>query len=227
MQTILIVDDHPLFRAAIRDIVGRQFAAKDWPVGFREASSFQEAFDAASSIADLGLVTLDIVMADTSDLSGLLRFRAGLPTVPVVIISAIDDSATIRRALVCGAAGFIPKSLDLEAMVSALNVVLDGGISMPSDLQAAHPGDTGILRREERNELHETGVPLTPRQAAVLEKLVEGKSNKEIARQLSISAMTVKVHVTAILRSLGVLTRSQAIVAVRSERLTNRHSSGP
>jgi DNA-binding NarL/FixJ family response regulator len=219
MQTVLIVDDHPLFRAAIRDIVGRLFAAKEWPVGFREASNFRDAFEAASSVADLGLVTLDIVMADTSDLSGLLRFRAGLPTVPVVIISAIEDAATIRRALVCGAAGFIPKSLDLDAMVAALNVVLEGGISMPSGPET--------LRREERSDSHEFGVPLTPRQAAVLEKLVEGKSNKEIARQLSISAMTVKVHVTAILRSLGVPTRSQAIVAVRSERLVNRQSTGP
>jgi DNA-binding NarL/FixJ family response regulator len=122
-----------------------------------------------------------------------------------VVISSITDTETMRRAMLCGAAGFIPKASTKERMVNALQVVLAGGVYWP--------GETTSARREP-----EAGVPLTPRQATVLAKLIEGKSNKEIARELAISDMTVKVHVSAVLRSLGVLTRAQAIVAVRGER---------
>jgi DNA-binding NarL/FixJ family response regulator len=104
----------------------------------------------------------------------------------------------------------------METMIEGLHVVLAGGVYLPS---GAEP-----VRREGD---HDTGVALTPRQAAVLEKLVEGKSNKQIARELAISDMTVKVHVTAILRSLGVETRAQAIVAVRGDASAGRQQTGP
>lgn len=209
MQTILIVDDHPMFRAAIRDIVGKLFADKEWEVTYREASSFQEALDAAAAMPDLDLVTLDICMPDSNDLSGLLRFRAKLPATPIVVVSAIDDPDVMIRAMLCGAVGFIPKASSMDTMIDGLRTVLAGGVYTPPAAAAVHPrpGDTETA-----------GLALTPRQAAVLQKLVEGKSNKQIARELAISDMTVKVHVTAILRSLGVETRAQAIVAVRGER---------
>lgn len=207
MQSVLIVDDHPLFRAAIRDIVDRIFASKNGEVTYREAACFEEAFDFAAGNPDLGLVTLDVCMPDSNDLSGLLRFRSSLPSIPVVVVSAIDDAETIGRAMMCGAAGFIPKSSSADAMGAALRTVFAGGVYVPPQAAShTHPPAS------------ESGLTLTPRQAAVLAKLVEGKSNKIIARELSISDMTVKVHVTAILRGLGVETRAQAIVAVRGER---------
>ncbi len=95
MQTILIIDDHPLFRAAIRDIIGRLFAAKGWDARYREASSFREAFDHATAAPDLDLVTLDIYLPDSNDLSSLLRFRAKLPATPIVVISAIEERETM------------------------------------------------------------------------------------------------------------------------------------
>jgi DNA-binding NarL/FixJ family response regulator len=227
MQTILIVDDHPLFRAAIHDIVDRLFASKGWDVSCREASCFAEAFDIASINPDLDLVTLDISMPDTSDLSGLLRFRAELPVTPVVVVSAVDDPCVISRALLCGAVGFIPKSSSAEGIAEALRVVLDGGIYMPDGVALRAPRGAPVAAcRDSDQAAGETGLALTPRQAAVLAKLVEGKSNKLIARELSISDMTVKVHVTAILRSLGVASRAQAIVAVRGERLPERQPMG-
>jgi DNA-binding NarL/FixJ family response regulator len=219
MQTILIVDDHPLFRAAIQDIVDRLFAANGWDVAYREASSFAEALDIALTIPDLDLVTLDIFMPDTLDLSGLLRFRAELPATPVVVVSAVDDPNTISRALLCGAVGFIRKSSSAESMTKALRVILEGGIYTPEGLVSS---DSTPIRCDSDEVGSGMGLPLTPRQAAVLAKLVEGKSNKQIARELSISDMTVKVHVTAILRSLDVTTRAQAIVAVRGERRSER-----
>jgi DNA-binding NarL/FixJ family response regulator len=219
MQTILIVDDHPLFRAAIQDIAERTLAAKGWEVRYGEASSFRDALAFASANPDLDLVTLDISMPDTNDLSGLLRFRAELPATPVVVVSAIDDPATISRALLCGAVGYIPKTLPAQDIANALEVVLAGGIFTPG-------GASASPTRSDSGETVEAGPALTPRQAAVLTKLVEGKSNKEIARELSISDMTVKVHVTAILRSLGVPTRAQAIVAVCGERAQARQPMG-
>jgi len=214
MQTVLIIDDHPLFRAAIRDIIGRLFAAKGWELTYWEASTFQEAFDLASASPDLDLVTLDICLPDSNDLSILLRFRARLPATPIVVISAIEDRDTMIKAMLCGAVGYIPKVSSMDAMIEGLQAVLAGGVYLP-------PG-TGPVRRDGDHPSGETGVALTPRQAAVLEKLVEGKSNKQIARELAISDMTVKVHVTAILRSLGVETRAQAIVAVRGDGLAGR-----
>jgi DNA-binding NarL/FixJ family response regulator len=103
-------------------------------------------------------------------------------------------------------------------MVEGLQMVLAGGVYLP-------PGSRPVPRDGEQ-PAGETGVVLTPRQAAVLEKLIEGKSNKQIARELAISDMTVKVHVTAILRSLGVETRAQAIVAVRGDSLAGRQATG-
>jgi len=221
MQTILIVDDHPLFRAAIRDILDRLLAPKEGELAYREASCFQEAFDIASGTPDLDLVTLDICMPDSNDLSGLLRFRARLPATPVVVVSSIDDPNIIRRTIMCGAAGFIPKASSMQTMTDALQVILAGGLYMPSNV----PAEPAALPAGGDHGSGETGLSLTTRQAAVLERLVEGKSNKVIARELAISDMTVKVHVTAILRSLGVATRAQAIVAVRGELSAPRHSA--
>ena len=214
MQTILIVDDHPLFRAAIRDITHRLFAAKGWEVSYREAASIEEAIAVASAMPDLDLITLDICMPGTSDLSGLLRFRSEFPAAPIVVVSAIVDRDTVHRALLCGALGFIPRASPADVMTEALEKILAGGVYLPQEV-AVTPLPLACAGGIGGQELM---PPLTPRQAAVLAKLVEGKSNKQIARELAISDMTVKVHVTAILRSLGVVTRAQAIVAVRGER---------
>ncbi len=205
MQTVLIIDDHPLFRAALRDIIDRLFAARGLELACREARSIREAFDHASAAREIDLITLDIYLPDASDLSSLLRFRAELPATPIVVVSAIDERDTMLRAMLCGAAGFIPKTSSLDAMIQGLHIVLAGGLYLP-------PGTAGS-----RAEADQPAVSLTPRQAAVLQKLVEGKSNKQIARELAISDMTVKAHVTAVLRSLNVETRAQAIVAVRGD----------
>lgn len=215
MQTVLIADDHPLFREAIRDVICRLFAAKGWEFACLEATSFNEALGMVEEAADLDLILLDLSMPGTRDLSGLVRLRARVPATPTVVVSSLSDSDTVRRAMTCGAAGFIPKSSSKELMVNALQFVLAGGIYLPQEvLGGAAPQHRGGDPPDGVQ-----GGPLTPRQVAVLARLADGKSNKEIARDLAISDMTVKAHVTAILRSLGVTTRAQAIVAYRRERL--------
>lgn len=220
IRTVLIADDHPLFRAAMRDILDRLYAAKGWSMTCREASCFEEAYEIARANPDLELVSLDVCMPDSSDLSGLLRFRSELPALPVVVVSALEDTATIHRTMLCGAAGFVPKSASADAIRGALATVLEGGLYMPPNLARQEPASAHA------GAAPPSGHALTPRQAAVLAKLVEGKSNKVIARELAISDMTVKVHVTAILRSLDVETRAQAIVAVRGERVGERQAAG-
>lgn len=215
MQTVLIADDHPLFREAIRDVVGWLFAAKGWEFACLEAASFDEALRVTEEEADLDLILLDLYMPGTRDLSGLVMLRAKLPATPVVVVSSLSDPDTVRRAMICGAAGFIPKSSPKELMVNALQLVLAGGIYLPQELLA----DAAPQRSRGDPTNGTQGGPLTPRQVAVLAQLAEGRSNKEIARNVAISDMTVKAHVTAVLRSLGVATRAQAIVAYRRERL--------
>jgi DNA-binding NarL/FixJ family response regulator len=221
MQTVLIADDHPLFREALRDVVGHLFAQSDWALTCLEATSIDEALSLVDRNQEIDLILLDLFMPGTRDLSGLVALRTRIPSTPVVVVSSLSDPETVQRAIMCGAAGFIPKSSPKELMVEALQIVLAGGVFVPPDdrcdADAARPcAPEGPDQRGQ----------LTPRQLAVLAKLAEGKSNKQIARELAISDLTVKAHVTAILRSLGVSTRAQAIVAFRAERDPISQSTG-
>lgn len=206
MPRVLIADDHPLFRDAIRDVVARVFADQDEDLVCLEATDEAELLRLAESGEDLDLVLLDLSMPGAHGLSHLVRLRSRLPATPVVVISSVTDPATVRQAITCGAAGFIPKSAGKDAIAAALATVFAGGVHLPAELlaeagpRAAPPGadpDSG---------------PLTSRQLAVLALVADGKANKQIAWELSISEMTVKAHITAILRKLGVSSRAQAIV---------------
>lgn len=213
MQTVLIADDHPLFREAVRDVVGRLFSQAGWAFDCLEATSMQEALSLVDRAQEIDLILLDLFMPGTRDLSGLIALRARVPSTPVVVVSSFSDAETVQRAMTCGAAGFIPKSASTEQMVEALRTVLAGGVYVPPGEGHEPPA----ARRHAADDADQPGH-MTPRQLAVLAKLAEGKSNKQIARELAISDLTVKAHVTAILRCLGVATRAQAIVAFRADR---------
>jgi DNA-binding NarL/FixJ family response regulator len=209
MQKILIADDHPLFREAIREVIARLFAARDSEFTTLEAANTKELFDIVDRGEDIDLILLDIFMPGSTGLADLVALRDRAPATPIVIISALEEASVVRRALACGAAGYIVKSASRETMVEALRVVLDGGI---------YAGAEGSVRQG--TEPGPSEEPLTPRQVAVLALLSKGHSNKQIARELDIGDVTVKAHMTAILRKLGVATRAQAIVAFQRERAT-------
>lgn len=213
MQTVLIADDHPLFREAVRDVVGRLFSQSGWAFECLEATSIEEALALVDQAQEIDLILLDLHMPGTRDLSGLIALRARVPSAPLVVVSSLSDADTVQRAMTCGAAGFIPKSSSTDQMIDALQTVLAGGVYVPSG-DAPQP----LAARRRPADDGEAPGHLTPRQLAVLAKLAEGKSNKQIARELQISDLTVKAHVTAILRCLGVSTRAEAIVAFRTER---------
>src|SRR5436853_3052315 len=136
-----------------------------------------------------------------------MYLRAQYPSVPVVVLSANDDPAVIRRCMDFGASGFIPKTLGVETMRGAIARVLEGGVWTPPDVDLAGKTDADTA------ELISRLAALTPQQVRVLMMLSEGLLNKQIAYSLGVSEATVKAHVSAILQKLGVESRTQAVIA--------------
>ncbi len=211
MPRVLIADDHPLFRDAIKDVVGRLFLAQGWDFVCLEATRCSEVAAVVEREEELELILLDLSMPGAQGLSMLVALRSKVPATPVIVISSLDDPATVRQAMACGAAGFIPKSSSKDLIAMALQVVFAGGVYMPRELLDK------VERRTDAASApcEDGGDALTLRQSAVLDLLVRGMSNKHIARNLAISDATVKAHVTAVLRKLGVSSRAQAIAAMR------------
>jgi len=200
---LVIADDHPLFRGALREAVAGMLERVD----IAEAGTFEEAADLLERGGEVDLILLDLKMPGVRGFSGLMYMRAQYPSVPVVVVSANDDPAAIRRCMEFGASGFIPKTLGIEAMRGAIKRVLDGGVWTPPDVDLSSGSDA------ESADLMARMATLTPQQVRVLMMLSEGLLNKQIAYQLSVSEATVKAHVSAILQKLGVESRTQAVIA--------------
>lgn len=197
---VLIADDHPLFRAALREAMAGE--ATD----ISEAGSFDAASKALEADSGFDLVLLDLNMPGVSGFSGLMYLRAQYPALPVVVVSANEDPTTVRRCMDFGASGFIPKTLGVDEMRDAVREVLAGGAWSPPDIDLAGPDD-GSAKLAAR-----LGT-LTPQQVRVLMMLSQGLLNKQIAYELGVSEATVKAHVSAILAKLGVESRTQAVIA--------------
>jgi DNA-binding NarL/FixJ family response regulator len=200
---LVIADDHPLFRGALRAAVSGQFAGAD----IAEAGTFDDVVAQLDRGGEVDLVLLDLAMPGVRGFSGLMFLRAQYPSVPVVIVSANDDPAVIRRCMDFGASGFIPKTLGVEVMRTALARVLEGGVWTPPDVDLSGRPDADTA------ELIGRLATLTPQQVRVLMMLSEGMLNKQIAYGLGVSEATVKAHVSAILQKLGVESRTQAVIA--------------
>jgi DNA-binding NarL/FixJ family response regulator len=195
---ILIADDHPLMRAALKQAVGRAFEDCAMP----EAASYDELRAILAEGAEPDLVLLDLHMPGMSGFIGLMMLRSAHPAIPVIVVSAAEDPTTIQRSLDYGASGFVPKSAPIGEVGEAIQAVLDGQIWVPA----------GAGVDEDEAVLAERVVNLTPQQMRVLAGIAEGKLNKQIAYEMSISEQTVKDHVSVILRKLGASNRTQAIL---------------
>jgi len=199
----VIADDHPLFRGALREAVAGILERVD----IAEAGTFDEVVGLLDRGGDVDLILLDLKMPGVRGFSGLMYMRAQYPSVPVVVVSANDDPSAIRRCMEFGASGFIPKTLGVDDMRTAIRRVLDGGVWTPPDVDLSAGSDA------ETAELMARMATLTPQQVRVLMMLSEGLLNKQIAYQLGVSEATVKAHVSAILQKLGVESRTQAVIA--------------
>ncbi len=200
---LVIADDHPLFRGALREAVTGLLKHAD----IAEAGTFDETADLLERGGDIDLVLLDLAMPGTRGFSGLMYLRAQYPGVPVVVVSARDEPATIRRCMDLGASGFIPKTAGVDVMRQAILHVLKGGVWTPPDVDLSGSENAEIA------ELMTRMATLTPQQVRVLMMLSEGLLNKQIAFQLGVSEATVKAHVSAILQKLKVESRTQAVIA--------------
>ena len=202
MSTILIADDHPLFREALRGAVQRLLPE----ASLCEADSVDALYGLVEANPDADLLLMDLNMPGAHGFSALVHLRALHPQLPVVVVSAREEPAVMRRALDHGALGFIPKSADSETIGIAVGQVLDGERWAPAAAASAPAMDRdeeAVARR-----LRE----LTPQQFRVLQMLGEGRLNKQIAWDLGVSEATIKAHVTAVLRKLGVNNRTQAVL---------------
>jgi DNA-binding NarL/FixJ family response regulator len=206
---ILVADDHALIREALR----RVLKELDGDVTVLEARDGGSACRLVNENPELDLLLLDLNLPGTSGFATLAELRRDHAALPVVILSAQEDGTTMRAALDGGAMGFIPKSASNAVMLSALRLVLSGGRYVPPELLNASPGtmlaDTTLSAPKSPADLG-----LTERQLDVLALMAQGKSNKQICRELGLAEATVKIHVTAILRTLKVTSRALAIVAV-------------
>lgn len=198
----IIADDHPLFRGALRQTLEKSFES----VRIVEAGSLSDVTEILEAGEDIDLILLDLSMPGMRGFSGLMYLRAQFPSVPAVIVSATEDTSSIRRCLEFGAAGFIPKSLGPEIIESALEAILAGNIWVPADINL----DSG---EDAESDLVARLSSLTPQQVRVLMMLSQGLLNKQIAYELTVSEATVKAHVSAILQKMGVDSRTQAVIA--------------
>ena len=204
---ILVVDDHPLIQEALANALPELHA----PVEVVAAIDREQTLTALARHPDCALVLLDLTLPGAHGLDLLVELRRDYPRVPIVVLSATHDRATVGSAMAAGAQGYIAKTSTPDELIDAVQTVLEGGKSVTSDFAKSSvsllgvPGDT---------------LGLTQRQADVLRLLIQGKPNKLICRDLRLSEGTVKVHVSAILKALNVRSRAQAIAELTRRGVT-------
>ena len=222
---VLLIDDHPLILQALQAVI-EGLGGDTTVIGANSARAARETLKADS---DFDLVLLDLHLGDADGFDVLVEFRAAYPALPVVVVSASDRSSDVIKAIDAGAMGFVPKRANHETLYEALHMVMSGGIYVPPMTMRSEPaakleGDTvPSVLRVVRDTAMDSGfqtqpgmrsLGLTPRQTDVLALLLKGQPNKLIARELNLSVETVKDHVAAVLRTLGVNSRTQAVLAV-------------
>jgi DNA-binding NarL/FixJ family response regulator len=206
-ETILIADDHPLFRQALALAVARVRPA----ARIAEAGTLAAAARAAGDADNLGLIVLDLKMPGAVGYSGIALLHAERPNVPILVVSSAEGASAAEEARSFGAIGFLRKDSDLSAIEDAIARALRGAAvppaSRPSEAPASEPAVDDVRREV---------ADLTPTQLKVLLAVLDGQLNKQIAHSLGMSEATVKAHMTAIMRKLDVTNRTQAALVARS-----------
>lgn len=200
---VLIIDDHPLFRE------GLQFVLSDLCEGlsFKEAAGLSEISKA--SLKDVDLILLDLGIADSNGFESLLKLKALNPTGAIVIVSSDCEPELIRKCIEGGAAGFIPKTSQPKVLLAALRLILAGGVYLPPNSM----DETGAQAAD--NHAQNNALPLlTPRQSVALLLASRGLPNKSIAYNMGIAEGTVKLHLSAAYKLLGVKNRTEAVYAI-------------
>ena len=207
-RAILVIDDHPLFCEAI------SMALKNG-LGLQTVATAGRLADGMARLEEgleVDAIVLDLNLPDVVGIDGLVRLKAQTPRTPVVVVSGVTEDRAVSQALRAGAAGFIKKDTPGEALVAAFRRVFEGGLVTPPDYTppSGEDGDDAQI-----DEAIDRLSELTPQQLRILSLVCEGKLNKQIAFDLNIAETTVKAHITAILRKLGVQSRTQAVLVAQ------------
>jgi len=215
MRTVLVADDHPMFREALASTL----RALDDRVDVLESGSFGEAVEQVSAGADIDLILLDLRMPGMNGVKGVRSLRVRRPDIPVAVISALADSYVVRECFDAGAVAYIPKSLSRDAIISAIETILQGGTYAPAGSLDAGGG----VQQDAEDDVLDDAIRcrfelLTNQQRKVLELMSEGKLNKQIAFIIDVQITTVKSHVSSLLQKLGVSSRTQAVILYQKYR---------
>lgn len=203
----LVIDDHPLFCDAL-ELTLRSVANFDKVV---TADSLENALERLADDPTPSLILLDLNLPDVDGLDGLMRLKRTAESTPVIIVSSMTDNSIIANSIVAGAQGFVPKHSHRSVFLEAIQTIAAGNIYKP----AGYVEGSGAEAKEDHLSRLSS---LTNQQARILDLICEGKLNKQIAFDLSIAETTVKAHVTAIMRKLGVQSRTQAVLVAQEAK---------
>ncbi|TDF37633.1 response regulator transcription factor [Alteromonadaceae bacterium M269] len=197
----IIADDHPLFRGALKQAVQSVIDGEIY-----EAENFEQTMSLLEEYPEIDVVFLDLNMPGNEGFTGLSAIRNAYPSIQAVMVSAEENPTIIRKALDFGASGYIPKSSDLNDIADAISVILDGELWLPEGVKEKVEG----IQNEEGQAFAKKLDQLTPHQFRVLKLVADGLLNKQIAYELDVQETTIKQHMSAILKKLGVFNRTQA-----------------
>jgi len=203
---VLVIDDHPLVQQGVAAAL--ESLGHDTQV--MSARDAEQGMAMAAANPDLGLVLLDLALPGMSGFGLIGRLHERFPSLPVIVLSALEDPENVRQTINSGAMGFVPKSAPTRLLPEVLQPVLanrQGGAGLSN-------GAAGSAAADTPQAIPDVGL-LTLRQLEVLSRVCQGKTNKQIATELGLSEKTVKAHVTAIFKVLGVVNRTQAVLVAR------------
>lgn len=197
---ILLADDHELVRTGVKYIIN----SIDANATIFEVQNYHELLTASKKYSDLDFILLDLIMPGGDGMDAITQLRHSAPDTSIVILSLQDDYETIRKSLNLGVKGFIPKSISNSVMKHALEIIIAGGIYIPSSLLE---NKENIFTNSKPEDLN---LKLTRRQKEILELLGSGKSNKAIGGILGVSESTIRSHLTVLFKILNVKNRTEA-----------------
>jgi len=213
---VLLIDDHVMFREGMKFLL----SDLDETLELVEAGTLEAALSALEEHG-ADLILLDLMLPDTEGMAALRRIRADYAGIPLAVVSGVEDPAQIRELIEEGALGFVPKTSSSDVLIAALKLIIAGGVYLPPvALDYVPPAQPDATRGQSLDEV------LSSRQSAVLQKAIQGKPNKVIARELDIAEGTVKAHLSLAFRALGVNNRTEAVFAAAQLGLGPRGNAG-
>lgn len=219
LNEAVVADDDPFFRLALASVLTDHFGVSR----VHQAGTLDDALEALAEASEVGLALFDLAMPGMASPASLAAVRECHPDVTAVVVSSSIRREDVLQTLQAGVHGFIPKATSVEALVQALGMVRDGFVFVPSFI--TRPDPVSACGPSNSAAGREAAASLTRRQRQVLELIAVGQSNKEIARTLSLGEGTVKIHVTALLKALGVPNRSAAAAWVSTTRMPDPASA--